>query len=89
MKINWKIRFKNPVFIAQIVAAVFLPILTYAGLTAQDITTWSKLQDLIVMAIMNPYVLMLVVLNVWSAINDPTTKGVNDSARAMEYTEVS
>ena len=42
-KINLKIRLKNPVFIAQIVLAVLTPILAYAGLTAQDLTTWGAL----------------------------------------------
>ena len=29
MKINWKVRFKNPVFIAQIILAILTPILTF------------------------------------------------------------
>ena len=45
-KINLKIRLKNPVFIAQIVLAVLTPILAYAGLTAQDLTTWGALGKL-------------------------------------------
>lgn len=84
---NIKVRFKNPVFIAQLVLAIFTPILAYAGLTAQDMTSWKALFDIIVMAVKNPYVLMLVVVSVWNALNDPTTKGLGDSARAMQYTE--
>jgi len=37
---NLKIRFKNPVFIAQLFLSIFTPILTYAGLTFQDLTSW-------------------------------------------------
>ncbi len=85
---NLKIRFKNPVFIAQLLLAVFTPILAYAGLTAQDLTTWTALFGLIRDAIMNPYVLMLVVVSVWNALNDPTTAGITDSDQAMTYTEV-
>lgn len=85
MKINWKVRFKNPMFIAQIVLAIFTPILAYAGLTAQDITTWKALGDLIMGAIMNPYVLGLVIVSVYNAIIDPTTKGINDSEKALTY----
>ena len=33
----------------------------------------------------NPYVLGLVVVSVWNAVNDPTTKGVTDSTLAMSY----
>ena len=87
MKINLKVRFKNPVFIAQFILAIFTPILAYAGLTAQDLTTWKALFDLIVDAISNPYVLSLVVVSVWNAINDPTTKGIGDSTNALFYNE--
>ncbi len=83
--INWKVRFKNPVFIGQLVLAILTPILAYAGLTAQDIVTWGKLGELLLGAISNPYVLGLVIVSVWNALNDPTTSGLSDSARAMGY----
>ena len=84
--VNLKVRFKNPVFIAQIILAIFTPVLAYAGLTAADLTTWKALGDLVIGAISNPYVLSLVVVSVWNAINDPTTPGVKDSERANTYT---
>lgn len=84
---NWKVRIKNPVFWAQIVLAVFTPILAYAGLTAEDMNTWQALGDLIMGALSNPYVLMLVIVSVWNAINDPTTSGVTDSKQALTYEE--
>lgn len=84
--VNLKVRFKNPVFIAQIILAIFTPVLAYAGLTAADLTTWKALGDLVIGAISNPYVLSLVVVSVWNAINDPTTPGVKDSERAQTYT---
>lgn len=87
MKINWKIRFKNPVFIAQLIMAVILPILGYMGITAADLNTWQALGNVLVGAISNPYVLGLVVVSVWQSINDPTTSGVTDSAQALTYTE--
>lgn len=62
------------------------PVLAYAGLTAQDLTTWSKVGELIVGAVSNPYVLSLVAVSVWNTLNDPTTKGLGDSARAKSYT---
>ena len=64
MKINLKVRLKNPVFIAQIILAILTPILAYAGLTMQDITTWKTLGDLIMNALSNPYVLGLVGVSV-------------------------
>lgn len=84
-KINWKIRFKNPLFIGQIILAILTPILAYVGLSVSDITTWGILFDLIVSAIMNPYILFLVVVSVFNAITDPTTKGIKDSKTAMSY----
>ena len=40
---NIKVRVKNPVFWVQIFLSILTPILAYAGLTAQDLTTWAKL----------------------------------------------
>lgn len=85
MKINWKIRRKNIVFIAQIVLAVFTPILAYKGITMQDVTTWPALWALIVSAVSNPYVLGLVLVSVWNAVTDPTTPGLSDSDLALSY----
>lgn len=85
MKINWKIRFKNPVFIFQILLAIIAPILAYYGFTGSDITTWGKLFDLITSALKNPYVLFLVAVSVYNALNDPTTKGHSDSINALKY----
>ena len=85
MKINWKIRFKNPVFYAQIILAILTPILAYMGITAQDLTTWSALGNVLLKAVSNPYILALVIVSVWNAVNDPTTTGISDSTKAMEY----
>ena len=84
-KINWKVRFKNPVFIAQLILAILMPILSYAGLTVQDMTTWQAIGDLLLGAISNPYVIGLVVISVFNALNDPTTTGITDSAKALTY----
>ena len=83
--INIKVRFRNPVFIAQLILAVLTPILAYAGLTMQDLTTWKALGDLLFSAVKNPYVLSLVVVSVFNAVTDPTTAGVKDSERALTY----
>lgn len=83
--INWKVRFKNPVFIANLLMSILLPILTYFGLTTKDLTTWSKLWEVLVDALSNPYVLGTIVISVWNAVNDPTTAGIKDSNEAMTY----
>jgi len=85
MKINWTVRLKNPVWWAQMALAVLAPILAYAGLTAQDMTTWAALGGLLLDAVRSPYVLGMVAVSVWNALNDPTTAGVSDSLQAMTY----
>ena len=85
MKINWKVRFSNPTFLAQIVVAVVLPILTHMGMNWEDITTWAAFGNLFLSAIQNPVIVVAVIISVWNAINDPTTKGLSDSAQAMAY----
>ena len=84
---NWKERFKNSLFIAQMILAVLTPILAYAGLTVKDLTTWQALGDLLMGALSNPYVLGLVVVSVFNAVTDPTTSGVKDSEQALTYTQ--
>ena len=83
--INWKVRLKNPVFWVQIVVAIVLPILAYLGLSWEDMTSWSALGGIFLEAVKNPVILVSVLVSVWNAINDPTTKGLSDSQRAMEY----
>ena len=82
---NLKVRFRNPVFLAQLFLSVLMPVLTYSGLTVQDITTWQTLGNLLYNALQNPYVLGLIAVSVWNALTDPTTAGLGDSSRAMTY----
>ena len=82
--INWKIRFQNPMFIAQIIMSILVPLLSYVGLTVEDLTTWSKLFQLLAQAIMNPYCLALIAISVYNTVIDPTTKGIKDSQRVID-----
>lgn len=83
--INWKVRVKNPVFWVQVLCAIVLPILAYLGLSWEDMTSWAALGGIFLEAIKNPVILASVIVSVWNAINDPTTKGLADSTRAMTY----
>ena len=85
MKINWKVRAKNPVFWVQIVVAIVLPMLAHLGLAWEDMTTWAALGDVLLDAIKNPVIVVAVVISVWNAINDPTTAGLGDSSQALTY----
>ncbi len=87
MKINWKIRFKNPIFIVQLVLAIITPILAYFGLAWDQMTTWGAIGVVLWDAIKNPVVVVAVLVSVWNAVTDPTTEGVGDSVQALTYNE--
>ncbi len=83
---NLTVRAKNPVFWFNIALAVAAPVLAYFGLSGAEITTWPMVWNIVLQAAQNPYVLFTVAASVWNALNDPTTAGLGDSARAKGYT---
>lgn len=85
MKINWKVRIKNPVFWANLAISIVLPILTYMGLNWSDMTTWAALGRVLFEAIQNPVIVVSVIVSLWNLINDPTTAGLSDSSQALKY----
>ncbi len=87
MKINWKVRFANPLFWGELLAAVIVPVLAGLGLSWQEMTSWSILWQTLNQAVSNPVILAAVAVSVFNAVTDPTTKGVGDSRRALEYRE--
>lgn len=60
--INWKVRMRNPMFWAQILLSVIMPILAYLGLTAEDLSSWSVLGEVLIKAVSSPYILTLVIV---------------------------
>lgn len=87
MKINWKVRIKNPVFWAQVAIAIVSPILVGLGLQWQDMTTWAALGNALLKAVSNPVIVVSVIASLWACITDPTTAGTSDSAQALTYDE--
>lgn len=85
MKINWKVRLKNPVFWVGIITTVTLTIFAQLGISAEDLTTWGALFDALLMAVKNPVVVVAVVTSVFNAVIDPTTAGICDSKDALTY----
>lgn len=77
--INLDARFQNPQYWFMLGTAVILPMATYMGLNATDITSWSTLGNMFTEAIKNPYLLVMVIANVYNATVDGTTKGFKDS----------
>lgn len=87
MKINWKVRAKNPQFWLQIALAIVVPVGGYFGITGADVTTWLALWNVIVDAVSNPYVLFIIGVSLYNSVLDPTTRGFSDSQRALNYDE--
>ena len=87
--INWKVRANNPQFWFQIFLGIAVPIGTYFGVTGKDVTSWKVLIDLVGQAGSNPYVIAMVAVSVYNAVNDPSTKGVKDGENALEYVKPS
>ncbi len=81
MKINWKVRFKNPLFIVELILAICVPILAYMGITVQELTSWEKLFSVVIDAVSNPYVLGLAAVSVFNSLTDPTSKGIGDNEK--------
>lgn len=73
MQINWKLRLKNKVTLTAILATLFL-LIEQLGLDLPNNTS----------QVLDTALTLLVLLGV---INDPTTQGIEDSTRAMEYDE--
>lgn len=77
--INLDVRLQNPQYWFMLAIAVITPIVSYLGLNVADITSWGVLMDMLGQAIMNPYLLVLVIVNVYNATVDGTTRGFKDS----------
>ena len=78
MKINWKVRFKNKTFVitfVTVVVAFVYQILGMFGVTPS--ISESTITNLVTTAV-NALVMLGVLI-------DPTTKGLKDSDRAMDY----
>ena len=87
MKINWKVRFKNPVFWFNLAASILLPMLAYLGFNWEDMTSWQAVGNVLLQAVQSPVIVVSVLVSVWNLLNDPTTSGLSDSSQALTYTE--
>ena len=84
MKINWVVRLKNKTFWMTVIPAIFVLVKTVA--TALGFNIDLAETESVILQVVN---VIFVVLAFLGVIVDPTTKGFNDSARAMTYTEPS
>ena len=81
MKINGKVRMKNPWFWVGVVAVA----LTAIGVDPQTFTSWHAVGQGILTVLSNPVQLTTSILAVLSVFVDPTTSGLSDSTRALSY----
>ncbi len=77
-KIDWRVRFENPVFWINTLLSILVPILAYYGMTAEDFTTWDSILNITLDALKNPYVLGLSLVSLWNNVINPVTKGITD-----------
>lgn len=77
MKINFRVRFKNKMFVSALISAIFL-IITNIPSISIALPAW--LNESVVQGILS-------ILTLGGIFVDPTTAGLYDSEQAMEYTE--
>ena len=80
MKINWKVRFKNKVWLGSFLSLIVG--FVYSMLSLFDV--FPEVTQSLVLQLMNQ---VLTFLGLIGVIVDPTTAGLEDSARAMGYEE--
>lgn len=81
MKINWKVRFKNKVWLGGFIGAIVTFVFTMLELFEIAPGVSESL-------VMNGVQAILVILAGIGVLVDPTTKGANDSERALSYEEL-
>ena len=80
MKINWKVRFKNKTWLLAFAGAIIA--FVYQILSMLGIV--SPISEDSVTQIVGIVVNLLVAIGI---VQDPTTDGISDSAKALEYEE--
>ena len=80
MKINWKVRFKNKVWLGSFLSLIIG--FVYSMLALFDV--FPEVTESLVLQLLNQ---VLTFLGLIGVIVDPTTAGVGDSERAMGYEE--
>ena len=82
MKLNWTVRLKNKTFWMAVIPAIAVVIQAVAGVFGYTVSLDTMVGKLL--AVVDAVFALLIVLGI---VVDPTTYGINDSARAMTYTE--
>lgn len=80
MKINWKVRFKNKVWLTTFISLI-------VGFVYNILACFDIFPTVTENAIMQIIGQVLTFLGLIGVLVDPTTAGLNDSLRAMSYEE--
>lgn len=80
MKLNWKIRFKNKVWLASFISLI-------VGFVYSMLSLFDIFPDITKNAVMEVVNNVLTFLGLIGVLVDPTTAGLSDSNRAMSYEE--
>ena len=83
-KINWKVRIKNKNFWLALVPALALLLQTFLAVFGVKIELGETIDKLLVF--INALFGVFIIVGI---VNDPTTAGLTDSSRALEYHEPS
>jgi len=83
--INWKVRFKNRSWVTAFVAQLMIVAqMVLAGLNTLGITDF-QLTDSIQESVLTIVNTIFILLSMLGLVQDPTTKGIQDSERAKSY----
>lgn len=80
MKINWKLRLKNKFTLSALISAIVVFVYEVAGAFGFVLPVSQE-------QVLSAVAALLAVLVALGVVVDPTTKGVDDSNRAMNYEE--
>ena len=80
MKINWKVRFKNKIWLGAFISLLLS--FTFSMLSLFDV--YPTITENQIANILNQ---VLTFLGLIGVLQDPTTEGLGDSARALSYDE--
>lgn len=78
MKMNWKVRFKNPTWLTMFISLL-------VGFVFNILKMFDIVPTITENQIMEVVSQVLTFLGLIGVLVDPTTKGIGDSARAMNY----
>ena len=80
MKINWKVRFKNPTWLTMFISLI-------VGFVFNILKLFDIIPSITQNQIMEIVSQFLTFLGLFGVIVDPTTAGIGDSQRALNYEE--